>query len=164
MIDYSNVNYIDLIILFVLLATSVIGLYNGFVKEFFNLCSWTLSLLFPFLIINKLLVSNLIDLNIIYLIILFFLLFLFSFIILKALINYFVGDLNSFINYNYLNNIFGLIFGLAKGLFLIAFVISGIMYLFYTTKDFPPTLSNSLFFELIKSYSIKIIEKIVNFI
>ena len=131
MIEFSNVNYIDLIILFVLLATSVIGLYNGFVKEFFDFCSWILSLLFPFLIINKLLVSNLINLNIIFLIILFFLLFLSSFFILKAVINYFVGDLKNFINFNYLNKIFGLIFGLVKGLFLIAFVISGVMYLFF---------------------------------
>ena len=36
--------------------------------------------------------------------------------------------------------------------------------LFYTTKDFPHFLKNSFFFEPIKTYSIKVIEKIVNFI
>ena len=41
---------------------------------------------------------------------------------------------------------------------------SGIIYLFYTTKDFPHFLKESLFFEPIKIYSIKVIEKIVNFI
>ena len=164
MIEFSNINYIDLIILFLLLATSVIGLNNGFVKEFLNFFVWTLSILFPFLIINKLLVSDLIDSNILFLIILFFLLFLFSFIISKVLINYFVGDLKNFINNNYLNNIFGLIFGFIKGLFLISLITTGVIYLFYTTEDFPPILNESLFFEPIKTYSIKVIEKIVNFI
>ena len=47
---------------------------------------------------------------------------------------------------------------------LILLSTSGMIYLFYTTKDFPTFLKNSLFFEPIKVYSIKIIEKIVNFI
>ena len=72
--------------------------------------------------------------------------------------------LKNIINSNYINNIFGLIFGFVKGLFLILLSTSGIIYLFYTTKDFPPFLKNSLFFEPIKTYSIKVIEKIVNFI
>ena len=68
------------------------------------------------------------------------------------------------INKNYVNNIFGLIFGCVKGFFFIFLSTSGIIYLFYTTKDFPLFLKNSLFFEPIKTYSIKVIEKIVNFI
>ena len=164
MIEFSNLNYIDWIILFLLLTTSVIGLNNGFFKEILNFFIWTLSILFSFLIINKLLIYNLINSEIIFLLIIFFLLFLFSFIILKLLINYFVGDLKNLININYLNSILGLIFGFLKGLFLIALSTTGVIYLFYTTKDFPPILSNSLFFEPIKTYSIKVIEKVVNFI
>ncbi len=80
------------------------------------------------------------------------------------MIYFFVGDLQNLINKNYVNNFFGLIFGFIKGLFLILLSTSGIIYLFYTTKDFPPFLKNSLFFEPIKTYSIKVIEKIVNFI
>ena len=68
------------------------------------------------------------------------------------------------INSNYLNNIFGLIFGFVKGLFLILLSTSGMIYLFSTTEDFPNFLKNSFFFEPIKIYSIKVIEKIVNFI
>ena len=64
----------------------------------------------------------------------------------------------------YINNIFGLIFGFVKGLFLILLSTSGVIYLFYTTKDFPPFFKNSLFFDPIKTYSIKVLEKIVNFI
>ena len=77
---------------------------------------------------------------------------------------YFFGDLKNIINGNYINRIFGFIFGFVKGLFLILLVVSGMIYLFYTTKDFPPFLKNSLFFEPIKTYSIKVIEIIINFI
>ena len=159
-----NFHFIDWIILILLLITSLIGLNNGFIKEFLNFFIWTLSILFSFLLINKLLIFNLINPNVIFLIIIFFILFLLSFIILKLIIYYFVGDLKNIINRNYVNNIFGLIFGFVKGFFFILLSTSGIIYLFYTTKDFPLFLKNSLFFEPIKTYSIKVIEKIVNFI
>ena len=164
MMEFLNFHFIDWIILILLLITSLIGLNNGFIKEFFNFFIWTLSILFSFLLINKLLIFNLINPNFIFLMITFFILFLISFIILKLIIYYFVGDLKNLINKNYVNNIFGLIFGFIKGFFFILLSTSGIIYLFYTTKDFPLFLKNSLFFEPIKTYSIKVIEKIVNFI
>ena len=162
--EFLNFHLIDWIILILLLITSLIGLNNGFIKEFLNFFIWTLSILFSFLLINKLLIFNLINPNVIFLMIIFFTLFLLSFIILKLIIYYFVGDLKNSINRNYVNNIFGLIFGFVKGFFFILLSTSGIIYLFYTTKDFPLFLKNSLFFEPIKTYSIKVIEKIVNFI
>ena len=164
MMEFLNFHFLDWIILILLLITSLIGLNNGFIKEFFNFFIWTLSILFSFLLINKLLIFNLINPNVIFLIIIFFILFLLSFIILKLIIYYFVGDLKNLINRNYVNNVFGLIFGFVKGFFFILLSTSGIIYLFYTTKDFPLFLKNSLFFEPIKTYSIKVIEKIVNFI
>ena len=162
--EFLNFHFIDWIILILLLITSLIGLNNGFIKEFLNFFIWTLSILFSFLLINKLLIFNLINPNVIFLMIIFFILFLLSFIILKLIIYYFVGDLKNSINRNYVNNIFGLIFGFVKGFFFILLSTSGIIYLFYTTNDFPLFLKNSLFFEPIKTYSIKVIEKIVNFI
>ena len=164
MMEFLNFHYIDWIILILLLITSLIGLNNGFIKEFFNFFIWTLSILFSFLLINKLLIFNLMNPNVILLIIIFFILFLLSFIILKLIIYYFFGDPINLINKNYVNNILGLIFGFVKGCFFILLITSGIIYLFYTTNDFPLFLKNSLFFESIKIYSIKVIEKIVNFI
>ena len=164
MMEFLNFHFIDWIILILLLITSLIGLNNGFIKEFLNFFIWTLSILFSFLLMNKLLFFNLINSNVIFSIIIFFILFLLSFIILKLIIYYFVGDFKNLINRNYVNNIFGLIFGFIKGFFFILLSTSGIIYLFYTTKDFPLFLKNSLFFEPIKTYSIKVIEKIVNFI
>ena len=164
MIEFLNFHFIDWIILILLLITSLIGLNNGFIKEFLNFFIWTLSILFSFLLINKLIIFNLINPNVIFLIIIFFVLFLLSFMILKLIIYYFVGDLKNLINRNYVNHIFGLIFGFVKGFFFIFLITSGIIYLFHTTKDFPHFLKNSLFFEPIKTYSIKVIEKIVNFI
>ena len=164
MMVFLNFHFIDWIILILLLITSLIGLNNGFIKEFFNFFIWTLSILFSFLLINKLLIFNLINPNVIFLIVIFFILFLLSFIILKLIIYYFIGDIKNLINRNYVNNILGLIFGFVKGFFFIFLSTSGIIYLFYTTKDFPLFLKNSLFFEPIKKYSIKVIEKIVNFI
>ena len=162
--EFLNLHYVDWIIIILILITSLIGLKNGLIKEFLNIFIWTLSILFSFLIINKLLISNLIASNIIFSIIIFFILFLFSFIFLKLIMYYFFGDFNKIINSNYLNNIFGLIFGFVKGIFLILFSVSGMIYLFYTTKDFPPFFKDSLLFEPIKTYSIKVIEKMVNFI
>ena len=164
MMDFLSLHYIDLIILILLIITSLIGLNNGFIKEFLNVFIWTLSILFSLLVINKLTISNLINPSIIFSIIFFFILFLLSFISLKLIIHYFIGDAKNIINSNYLNNIFGLLFGFVKGLFLILFSTSVMMYLFYTTKDFPPFFKSSIFFETIKTYSIKVIEKIVNFI
>ncbi len=164
MMEFLNFHVIDWSILILLFITSLIGLNNGFIKEFLNFFIWTLSILFSFLLINKLLIFNLINPNVIFLMIIFFILFLLSFIILKLIIYYFFGDLINLINRNYVNNISGLIFGFVKGCFFILLSTSGIIYLFYTTKDFPLFLKNSLFFEPIKTYSIKVIEKIVNFI
>ena len=162
--ELSSLNSIEWIILILLLITSLIGMNNGFIKEFLNFFIWSLSILFAFLIINNLLNSDLIDSNIIFSIAIFFIMFLFCLIILKLIVFYFFGDLKKTINNNYIDNILGFAFGFFKGLFLILLGTSGIIYLFYTTKDFPPFLDNSLFFEPIKTYSIKIIEKIVNFI
>ena len=162
--EFLNFHLIDWIILILLLITSLIGFNNGFIKEFLNFFIWTLSILFSFLLINKLLISNLINPKIIYSIITFFILFLFSFISLKLIIYYFIGDAKNVINSNYINSFFGLLFGFVKGLFLILFSTSVMIYLFYTTKDFPPFFKSSIFFESIKTYSIKVIEKIVNFI
>ena len=164
MMEFLNFHFIDWIILILLLITSLIGLNNGFIKEFLNFFIWTLSILFSFLLINKLLIFYSINPNVIFVMIIFFILFLISFIILKLIIYYFVGDLKNSTNRNYFNNIFGLIFGFVKGFFFILLSTSGIIYLFYTTKDFPLFFKNSLFFEPIKTYSIKVIEKIVNFI
>ena len=162
--EFLNLNSIDWIIIILLLITSIIGLNNGFIKEFINVFIWSLSILFSLLVINNLLIFNLVVQNVIIMIVLFFILFIFSFIILKLIIYYFVSDLKNTFTLYYINNIFGLIFGFVKGLFLILLSTSGIIYLFYTTKDFPPFFKNSLFFEPIKTYSIKVIEKIVNFI
>ena len=164
MIEFPNLNFIDWIVLSLLLTTSLIGLNNGFIREFLNFFIWTMSILFSLLVISKLLFSNLIDQNIISSLIIFFILVLISFIIFKLIMYYLIGNLKNMLNNNYLDNFFGLIFGFIKGLFLILLSTSGMIYLFYTTKDFPNFLKNSLFFEPIKVYSIKIIEKIVNFI
>ena len=162
--EFLNLNSIDWIIIILLLITSIIGLNNGFIKELINVLIWALSILFSLLVINNLLIFNLVVQNVIIMIVLFFILFIFSFIILKLIIYYFVSDLKNTFTLYYINNIFGLIFGFVKGLFLILLSTSGVIYLFYTTKDFPPFFKNSLFFEPIKTYSIKVIEKIVNFI
>ena len=164
MMEFLNFHYIDWIILILLLITSLIGMNNGFIKEFLNLLIWTLSVLFSFFVMNKLLISNLINSNIIFSMIIFFILFLFSFIILKLMIYYFVGDLRYVTNINYIDNIFGFAFGFVKGIFFILLTTSGMIYLFYTTKDFPLFFKQSLFFESIKTYSVKVIEKFVNFI
>ena len=164
MIDFLNFNYVDLIILILLLITSIIGLNNGFIKEFINFLIWTLSILFSFLIMNKLIFLNLVNPNIIFSMIIFFILFLLNFIVLKLLIHYFISDMKNIFSSHYINNIFGLIFGFTKGLFLILLSTSGVIYLFYTTRDLPIFFKNSLLFETITIYAIKIIEKIANFI
>ena len=162
--EFLNLNSIDLIIIILLLITSIIGFNNGFVKELINVFIWAFSILFSLYVINNLLIFNLVVQNIIIMIVIFFILFIFSFIILKLIIYYFISDLKNIFTFYYINNIFGLTFGFVKGLFLILLSTSGVIYLFYTTKDFPPFFENSLFFEPIKTYSIKVIEKIVNFI
>ena len=162
--EFLNLNSIDLIIIILLLTTSIIGLNNGFIKEVINVLIWAFSILFSLFVINNLLIFNLVVQNVIIMIVIFFILFIFSFIILKLIFYYFVSDLKNIFTLYYINNIFGLIFGFVKGLFLILLSTSGVIYLFYTTKDFPPFFKNSLFFEPIKTYSIKVIEKIVNFI
>ena len=162
--EFLNLNSIDLIIIILLLITSIIGLNNGFIKEVINVLIWAFSILFSLFVINNLLIFNLVVQNVVTMIVIFFILFIFSFIILKLVIYYFVSDLKNAFTFYYINNIFGLIFGFVKGLFLILLSTSGVIYLFYTTKDFPQFFKNSLFFEPIKTYSIKVIEKIVNFI
>ena len=162
--EFLNLNSIDWIIIILLLISSIIGLNNGFIKELINVLIWSLSILFSLIVINNLLIFNLVVQNVVIMIVIFFIIFIFSFIILKLIIYYFVSDLKNTFSLYYINNIFGLVFGFVKGLFLISLSTSGVIYLFYTTEDFPSFFKNSLFFEPIKTYSIKVIEKIVNFI
>ena len=161
--EFLNFNYIDLVIVTLLLITSIIGLNNGFVVEFFNFLIWTFSIILSILFTNNLLILNFFNTNIIISMIIFFIFFLLSFVILKLVVYYFIIDYKK-TNTNFVNRSFGLIFGFVKGLFLILLSISGMIYLFYTTKDFPSFFRNSVFFESIKTYSIKVIEKIVDFI
>ena len=107
MIEFSNLNFIDWIMLSLILTTSLIGLNNGFIKEFLNFFIWTLSILFSLLVISKLIFANLIDQNIIYRMIIFFIIVLISFIILKLIFYYLVGDLKNMINdnFNFINYI-----------------------------------------------------------
>ena len=145
-----NLNSIDWIILILLLVTSIIGLSNGFIKEFINFLIWILSLLFSLFVLNKLIIFNLVDTNVIFLMIMFFILFLLSFLIFKLIIYYFVNDIKNILQNNYINSIFGLIFGLLKGLFLISLSTSGVIYLFYTTKDFLLFLKTLYFLNQLK--------------
>ena len=101
---YLNFNYLDWIILFSLLITSIIGFNNGFIREFLNFLIWTLSIIISLILINKLQIYNLLDTNVIYSLIIFFILFLLSFIILKLIIFYFFSDLKNIFNSNYVNN------------------------------------------------------------
>ena len=82
--EFLNLNSIDWIILILLLVTSIIGLSNGFIKEFINLLIWILSILFSLFVLNKLIIFNLVDTNVIFLMIMFFILFLLSFLIFKS--------------------------------------------------------------------------------
>ncbi|MAJ14735.1 MAG: hypothetical protein CMN44_07220 [SAR116 cluster bacterium] len=156
-------NYVDLIVLILLVITSLIGASNGFIKEFLNFCVWTLSIIFALFLSNSFINFYLLELNIIISIMLFFVLFTLCFITFQIFNIYFFSDLN-IINNGFLNKFLGFIFGLMKGSLLIFLIISGMIYLFYTTKDFPIFFEKSIFFETIKIYSIKVIEKIVNFI
>ena len=54
--EFLNLNSIDWIIIILLLITSIIGLNNGFIKEFINVFIWSLSILFSLLVINNLLI------------------------------------------------------------------------------------------------------------
>ena len=70
--EFLNLNSIDWIILILLLVTSIIGLSNGFIKEFINFLIWILSILFSLFVLNKLIIFNLVDTNVIFLMIMFF--------------------------------------------------------------------------------------------
>ena len=70
--EFLNLNSIDWIILILLLVTSIIGLSNGFIKEFINLLIWILSILFSLFVLNKLIIFNLVDTNVILMIMFLF--------------------------------------------------------------------------------------------
>ena len=65
---------------------------------------------------------------------------------------------------NYVDRLFGLIIGFSKGLSLLVFSISIIIYLFYTTQDFPEIFENSVLFKFLKNYSVKFMELIIELI
>ena len=104
--EFLNLNSIDWIILILLLVTSIIGLSNGFIKEFINFLIWILSILFSLFVLNKLIIFNLVDTNVIFLMIMFFIFFLLSFLILKLITYYFINDIRNILQNNYINSIF----------------------------------------------------------
>lgn len=159
----NYLNYFDLVIFFILFIMSVIGFYNGFIREAVNLFVWILSITFSILILNLFLEFLKINDNILLTLSFFILLFFILFIFLHLTI-FIVFPEIKMIESNYLDKVSGLILGFLKGLILLVFSTSIMIYLFYTIQDFPEIFEKSILFKLLKNYSIKIMEIVVELI
>ncbi len=156
-------NFLDLIIIFILLVSSIIGFINGFIREIINLFFWLLTIIFSILFFNIFIDFYKINDNFLFSTSTFLILLIISFVFLKLIIFFMFPEIKEF-RINYVDRLFGLIIGFSKGLFLLVFSISIIIYLFYTTQDFPEIFENSVLLKFLKNYSVKFMELIIELI
>lgn len=156
-------NFLDLIIIFILLVSSIIGFINGFIREIINLFFWLLTIIFSILFFNIFIDFYKINDNFLFSTSTFLILLIISFVFLKLIIFFMFPEIKEF-RINYVDRLFGLIIGFSKGLSLLVFSISIIIYLFYTTQDFPEIFENSVLFKFLKNYSVKFMELIIELI
>lgn len=157
------INSLDLIIILILFVSSIIGFINGFIREIINLFFWLLTIIFSILFFNIFIDFFKINDNFLFSASTFLIFLITSFVFLKLIIFFLFPEIKEF-RINYIDRLFGLIIGFSKGLALLVFSISIIIYLFYTTQDFPEIFENSLLFKFLKNYSVKFMELIIELI
>lgn len=113
-------NWADWAILGVLLVSSLISIKRGFVKEALSLVTWVLAFIVAVLFGDRLAVlfSELIDTPSLRDVVAFFLLFAAT-LIVGAMVNYLIGELVRMTGLTGTDRLFGMLFGLARGLVVV---------------------------------------------
>ena len=158
---FSNLyfNIIDIIVFGVILTSCIVATLRGFVKEFFSIISWILSLIIAFNFFEKFKLK-LLD-HISQEIIVDFLAFGFPFLgtlILSSIISNWLSpkfDVNGALIFD---KICGFVFGTLRGFLLILLFYLGFLYLIGKNKKLPDTLLEAYSFKYINSSAELLIE------
>ena len=152
-------NIIDIIVFGVILTSCIVATLRGFVKEFFSIISWILSLIIAFNFFEKFKLK-LLD-HISQEIIVDFLAFGFPFLgtlILSSIISNWLSpkfDVNGALIFD---KICGFVFGTLRGFLLILLFYLGFLYLIGKNKKLPDTLLEAYSFKYINSSAELLIE------
>ena len=155
-------NIIDIIVFGVILTSCIVATLRGFVKEFFSIISWILSLIVAFNFFEKFKVK-LLD-HISQEMIVDFLAFGFPFLgtlILSSIISSWLSpkfDVNGVLIFD---KICGFVFGALRGFLLILLFYLGFLYLIGKDKKLPDTLLEAYSFNYI-NFSAKLLVKFFN--
>ena len=143
-------NIIDIIVFGIILTSCIVATFRGFVKEFFSIISWILSLIVAFNFFEKFKLK-LLD-HISQEIIVDFLAFGFPFLgtlILSSIISNWLSpkfDVNGVLIFD---KICGFVFGALRGFLLILLFYLGFLYLIGKDKKLPDTLLEAYSFKYI---------------
>mgnify|MGYP001221040721 CR=1 FL=1 len=152
-------NIIDIIVFGIILTSCIVATLRGFVKEFFSIISWILSLIIAFNFFEKFKLK-LLD-HISQEIIVDFLAFGFPFLgtlILSSIISNWLSpkfDVNGALIFD---KICGFVFGTLRGFLLILLFYLGFLYLIGKNKKLPDTLLEAYSFKYINSSAELLIE------
>lgn len=122
-INFNNINLVDLSIIFVVSLSAIFGILRGFVREAISLVTWITALFvatfYCTTVADHLTVISMAGLR--YLIA--FLLLVLVVLIIGGLINHWISQIISLTGFSVTDRITGAIFGIARGVLIVAIVI-----------------------------------------
>lgn len=153
----------DLIILFLTLFSSLLGLSRGFIKEFLSLTKWLLSLYIAFISFEKTrnILSQFLKDSAILDLVAGSLIFLLIFIFLSIIFN-FLSKIISIKSLNFLDKTLGFLFGLLRIILILSLVTIIYNDVFYNEKK-PYWVDNSFSIQYIEKISIYLKKEFLNF-
>ena len=120
----SIMNWTDIILLAIVLFSGTIGLFRGIVREILSLLTWFLGIFFGFKYAAELgsFVESYVTIDSLRNIICFFSIFISVFIV-SAVLKRFLADIISRGGVGFADRFFGLLFGIARGIIFICFLV-----------------------------------------
>ena len=129
-------NWADWAILAILVVSSVISIYRGFVKEALSMVIWVLAILIALWFDDRLapLLADVSDTPSVVHSLAFALLFI-STLVVGAMVNYLIGQLVKMTGLTGTDRLFGMVFGMARGLVVVMVLVIWLPHVLPVSED-----------------------------
>ncbi|MEE9355639.1 MAG: CvpA family protein [Methylococcaceae bacterium] len=116
--------WVDYAILALIFVSLIIGLFRGFIREAFSLCTWIVAVWVGLTFSRELsgLMEGLFSLNSIRMAVAFAILF-FTTLLLGSLVSYLIGELVKKTGLTGTDRVFGMVFGLLRGMLVVVILV-----------------------------------------
>jgi uncharacterized membrane protein required for colicin V production len=160
-IDFSAMNYVDYVVMIVIIMSAIFGLYRGFITSAVSLLGWILAIVLTYQLYPQIegYLSEHIKSKVMVIVVgsgglLISLLIIFG--IINSILYKLIGDLKK----SLIDRVIGLFFGMVRGFFIISFLFLCFSISFklltgkkeeLTGKDYPTAIANATSFKLMEN-------------